>query len=161
MGAHHGTLRRLVHLFKYEGRPGLARPLGELMRLRGAAVLSDADLVVPVPLHRRRRRTRGFNQADALARQLDRPQRQSLRRTSATPPQAGRSRRDRRRNVRGVFALRSRREQEPLQGARVVLVDDVLTTGATLEACARVLRAAGAAEVRALTLTKVVRSRRP
>jgi len=141
--------------------PTLATTLGTLIRQHGADLLADADCVVPVPLHPRRRRARGFNQAAELAAHLGPPVVQALCRTIATTPQTGLPVAQRHGNVRGVFApARTRRgwgSSGTLQGACVVLVDDVATTGATLEACARVLRGCGVGEVRALTLARVVR----
>ena len=165
VGAYDGALRAILHLFKYGRRPTLAAGLAALMRRDGTAVLRDADFVIPVPLHRHRRRVRGFNQAAALARRLDRPVLHALRRVRATPPQTRVPARRRRQNVRRAFGLAGTptlaRTRRRLRGARVVLIDDVATTGATLEACGRVLRAGGAAEVRALTLTKAVRRHTP
>ena len=122
------------------------------MRAAGRDVLDGADLVVPVPLHRSRERTRGFNQARALARRLDRPMLDALVRTRRTASQADLTAAKRRANVRGAFEWRGR----ALTGLTVVLVDDVSTTGATLNACATVLLDAGAQEVRALTAAKAV-----
>jgi ComF family protein len=133
------------------------------MRQHGAAVLRDADCVVPVPLHPRRRRARGFNQATELAAQLGLPVVDALRRTVATRPQMELPASRRHRNVRGVFAPARGPAWRPIasriRGARVVVVDDVVTTGATVEACARVLRRLGARDVRVLTLARVARSR--
>jgi ComF family protein len=133
-----------------------------MMRERGADVLEGADLVVPVPLHWRRRHARGFNQADDLARSLGLPVVHALRRVRATSPQFGLSASRRHRNVRGAFAprrrgwLRRRRHDARVEKACVVLVDDVSTTGATLQACAEALKAAGAREVRALTAARAL-----
>lgn len=154
VGAYDGTLRSIVHAIKYDARRSLARPLGQLMRERGADVLASAACAVPVPLHPSRRRTRGFNQAADLARQLGVPVVAALRRVEATRPQTGLPAAQRHRNVRGAFAVT--RAGRTLSGSTVVLVDDVSTTGATLEACARVLKACGVAEVRALTAARVV-----
>jgi ComF family protein len=158
VGPYEGRLREIIHLFKYDRRATLARPLATLMRQHGSDVLGDADWVVPVPLHPRRRRARGFNQAAELAHRLGPPVLDALKRTTATPPQMELPAARRHQNVRGAFAVPSRRRGD-LRGARVVLVDDVATTGATLEACGQVLRACGVREIRALTLTKVVRQR--
>ena len=155
-GRYDGGLRHIIHAFKYEGRRTLSAQLGTLMRTSGTGVLSDADCVVPVPLHPWRRLTRGFNQAADLAARLDLPIAHALWRTRATVPQTGLSAVGRRHNVRGAFSLSpllSRRvRQTLLLDGVVVLVDDVRTTGATLEACAQVLKAAGVREVRALTV---------
>jgi ComF family protein len=157
-GEYEGALRRIVHAFKYDGHRSLAAPLGMLMRRAGAELLDDAHLVVPVPLHPWRRFTRGFNQAADLAAQLRVPMLHALRRTRATATQAGLTAAARRRNVRRAFQvspLLLPRAREALLTDRVlVLVDDVRTTGATLDACARVLKDAGAREVRVLTAAR-------
>jgi ComF family protein len=168
----HGRLRRVVALavyggaveqairrFKYAGRAELARPLGHLVRraLRGEAL--DADLVVPVPLHPRRLASRGYNQAALLARavgaELGAPLApRALRRVRDTLQQA-RCRRDERFvNVSGAFVVRAPRA---IAGRAVVLVDDVVTTGATLEACACALFDAGAASVVAVVVARAAR----
>lgn len=153
IGAYDGALRTIVHAFKYDGRRSLAAPLAALMRQHGSEVLAGADLAVPVPLHRSRLRHRGFNQAADLARRLGIPSRHALRRTRATPSQTDLPASRRHANVRDAFALRRR---AGVADRTIVLVDDVSTTGATLEACARVLLAAGAREVRALTAARAV-----
>lgn len=158
IGAYDGALRAIVHALKYDGRRALAKPLASLMRQRGAAMLEGAALVVPVPLHPSRRRSRGFDQALDLARYLGIPVCRALRRTRATPTQTSLPAAQRHRNVRAAFT--ATRGARAVRGATVVLVDDVSTTGATLEACAMALKAAGAAEVRALTAARVVTSPR-
>ena len=159
IGAYDGSLRAIVHAFKYGGCRSLARGLGARLRESAAGLLGNADIVVPVPLHRSRRRGRGFNQARELARHLGLPLVDALRRTRATPSQTDLPAAARHGNVRDAFALA--RRQLPwlalnVEGLRIVLVDDVSTTGATIEACARVLRAAGAADVSAVTAARVV-----
>ena len=154
IGAYDGALRAIVQALKYEGRRSLARPLGRLMRQRGADMLAGAAAVIPVPLHASRRRHRGFNQAADLARHLGTPMRHALRRVRATATQTGLPAGQRHRNMRDAFA--TTRAAATLTGTVVVLVDDVSTTGATLEACARTLKQAGVAEVRALTAARVV-----
>lgn len=155
-GVYDGTLRQIIHAFKYEGRRSLAAPLGALLRERGAALLAEADAVVPVPLFPWRRLRRGFNQSGELARHLHRPLVHALWRVRPTASQTGLTAAERRRNVRGAFVLSpllDRATFERCIGNRVVVVvDDVMTTGATLRACARVLEDAGAREVRVLTL---------
>jgi ComF family protein len=156
-GEYEGALREIVHAFKYEGRRSLARPLGALLRSAGADLLTGAACVVPVPLHPWRRVRRGFNQATDLARQLDLPVVHALWRWRPTPAQTGLTATARRRNVRGAFGiapLRAREAHAALGDRVVVLVDDVRTTGATLDECARVLKLAGASEVRALTVAR-------
>ncbi len=159
MGVYDGTLREIVHAFKYEGRRTLAAPLARLMAEAGRELLATAAVAVPVPLHRRRERSRGFNQARDLALGLGCPIADALTRTRATPSQTDLPAARRHANVRDAFAV-GPRSRAGIDGRVVVLVDDVSTTGATLEACARALKDAGAREVRALTAARVV-TRRP
>jgi ComF family protein len=166
VGLHDGALREIVHAFKYERRRLLAEPLGGLLREVGREVLDDAYAVVPVPLHPVRSVQRGFNQADDLARELRRPVWRVLRRRRFGPSQTSLPATGRRRNLGRDFGLSLRAlfdgsSRQRMAGARLVLVDDVMTTGATLDACARVLAAAGAADVRALTVTRAVAGRPP
>jgi len=156
IGPYDGTLRAILHAFKYGGCRSLARGLGELLRDSAAEILAAVDVSVPVPLHRSRHRARGFNQARELARHLGVPVADALRRTRATPSQTDLPADARHANVHGAFAVRRLMSRVNLEGLRVVLVDDVSTTGATIEACATVLRAAGAAEVSAVTAARVV-----
>ena len=160
-GPYEGALRRAIHLFKYDRMKPLVRPLGERLAvaargLSGFDAPSGFDAIVPAPLHWGRRWERGFNQADLLAREVSRrsgiPLDRRLLRTRSTPPQAGLSAAERRRNVRGAF--RAAREKASIRGKKLIVVDDVMTTGATLEACARALKRAGAAEVAVLTLAR-------
>jgi len=151
--------RRLILAFKHGDRLHLAPAFGGWMRRAGAALLGEADLVVPVPLHWTRLFARRYNQAAVLAHALARAGGPPvgadwLVRRRRTPSQGKRNAQARRRNVAGAFALRRGRSVE---GRRVVLIDDVLTTGATLNECARVLLRAGAARVDALTLARTVR----
>jgi ComF family protein len=153
IGAYDGTLGALIHALKYDGRRSLGRPLARLMAEAGTELLANADFATPVPLHRSRALERGFNQSEILARHLGVPVVLALRRTRRTPSQTDLPAAKRHANVRGAFAPR---RGVSLEGKLVVLVDDVSTTGATLEACAEVLIAAGAREVRALTAARVV-----
>lgn len=151
-----GPVREAVHRLKYRGQRALAEPLGGLMadwwERRGAEV----DLIVPVPLHPKRLRERGYNQAALLAkvmaRHVGRPLADDgvLVRVRHTRSQMELGEAQRRRNVIGAF----RADEVGVRGRRVLLVDDVCTTGATLEACTDALRAAGAVEVRAFTLAR-------
>lgn len=158
IGQYDGALKAIVHALKYEGRRSLAWPLAQLMRQRGAGLVAEAACAIPVPLHPARRRARGFNQASDLARHLGLPVHHALRRVRATPTQTGLPAVQRRRNVRDAFAAKG--SAHALMGCTVLLVDDVSTTGATLDACARVLKAAGVGRVLALTAARVVASRR-
>ena len=161
-GVYEGGLRRLIHLLKYDRMRPLAKPLAGMM----ATVLESLpapDLVIPVPLYRARRWRRGFNQALALSEELGREagircEPRVLRRTRATQPQAGLSYAERKRNVSGAFVVRKRDEVE---GRTVLVIDDVMTTGATLDACARALKKAGARSVLALTAARAKRRIRP
>jgi len=155
IGSYEGSLRAIVHALKYDPRRTIARHLATRMRAAGAAVLADADLAVPVPLHPSRERSRGFNQARELARHLGLPMVDALARTRKTVSQADLPAARRRANVRGAFRCR----RGDIDGATIVLVDDVSTTGATLNACAAALMDAGAKEVRALTAAKAVAQR--
>ncbi len=167
VGAYEGAMRAVIHAMKYERRRSIAAPLSALMRRYGADVLAGCDCVVPVPLHWRRRRARGFNQAAELASRLGPPVRHLLRRRRATGSQIDLPAARRHANVRDAFALagprwpawRAASAKRAVRRLTIVLVDDVTTTGATLEACARVLKAAGAREIRALTAARVARTR--
>ena len=159
IGLYDGPLRAIIHSLKYDGRRSLAKPLAVRLRSRCGAVLQGADVAVPVPLHVSRRRQRGFNQAFDLARGLGLPVASAIRRLRATRSQTALSIDERRRNVNAAFApsrwwwLRRR-----VDGKIVVLVDDVSTTGATLQECALVLKELGAREVRAVTAARVAMS---
>ena len=158
LGPYEGALRTIVHAFKYDGRRTLGMHLGRRLRSVAGDVIADANCVVPVPLHPWRRIRRGFNQAADLARALEPPITHALWRTRATAPQTGLTASARRRNVRGAFRLSPLLSRHAIStfvsGRIVVLVDDVWTTGATLNECARVLKDAGAREVRALTIAR-------
>lgn len=156
-GAYQDTLRKLIHLFKYGRIRTLARPLGALL---GASIPSGEtfDAIVPMPLHWWRRWRRGFNQSELLAREIARrcgvAVVGAVRRRRATAPQAGLSNSARRENVAGAFEVP---RPERVRGLRVALVDDVLTTGATANACAAALKSAGARRVTLLVLARVDR----
>jgi ComF family protein len=154
-----GRMKEIIHALKYERRRSIAPPLGELMRMTGARILKDADLVVPVPLHPRREYQRGFNQADDLARHLGVPVVPLLKRVVFTRSQIELPADQRHANVKNAFGLTVPGSRLPAPGV-VVLVDDVATTGATLEACATVLKRGGVKEVRAITAARVVSERR-
>lgn len=151
--------RDLVLGLKYQGRRDGLSVLGGWMASAGSELLADADLIVPVPLHYFRLVRRGFNQSAWLAASLSRTSGvklsvDALKRVKATPIQGGLSADGRRRNVQGAFRVRRSRKRL-VEGRKVLLVDDVLTTGATAEACTRALRRAGAACVDVVTLARV------
>lgn len=159
-----GPMRAIIQAFKYDGHQTIAAPLALRLAAHPHLDLGHIDIVVPVPLHPWRRLVRGFNQAERLARHLGPPVVQALARTHWTPAQAGLHADARGRNVRDAFALaprltsgRRRALHGQLAGARVLLVDDVVTTGGTLSACARVLREAGARDVRAVAVARTER----
>ena len=166
-GRYDGSLRRIIHAFKYDGHRALAAPLARLVREAGADVLAGADAVVPVPLHPWRALRRGFNQADDLARHLGLPVFRALRRVGRGPPQAGLSASNRHLNVQHAFALsrqgrrvlRESRNNSPPRPLTLVLIDDVMTTGETMEGCGKVLAEAGVSCVRGLTIARAVARR--
>lgn len=153
-----GPARRLVHRLKYSDRGELARPMGAWMARAGADVLADADAIVPAPLHRARLWSRKFNQAAALAREVARRSEKPyepdlLVRVKATRSQVGLTREQRAQNVQGAFRCP---EGACVKGRRVVLVDDVLTSGATANAATRALLRAGAERVDVIVFARVV-----
>jgi ComF family protein len=150
-----GVVRDAIHAFKFEGKRALARPLAALLVEQWGGEVGDVAGVVAVPLARARERERGFNQAGLLAERLAaalglplRPR--WLARVRATGPQSDLGAAERRANVRGAFVA-----DAAVAGRHVLVIDDVLTTGATAAECARVLRAAGAARVGVLTVARV------
>jgi len=159
VGDYDGRLKEIIHALKYQRRQSIALPLGRLMRECAAPLLERADAVVPVPLHPRREYQRGFNQAEDLGRHLGVPLLPLLKRTRYTQSQIELPKHQRQQNVKKAFALAVPGSRLPAPGI-VVLVDDVATTGATIDACARVLKAAGVKEVRAVTAARVVSERR-
>ena len=160
-GSYEGVLRQLIHLYKYACVKTLSRPLAGML---GRALPRDQafDAVVPVPLHWRRRWSRGFNQSALLARALSSqsgiPFQQVLRRARFTAVQAGLSNTMRRKNVASAFRVRRTGGfVKKLPGSRILLIDDVMTTGATAAACAQTLKRAGASRVALLTVARVDR----
>jgi ComF family protein len=156
-GSYDGVLRDLVHLLKYQGIRPLAGRFGEWMAL-ALPREERFDAVVPMPLHWLKRWQRGFNQAELLAVEIARrwnaPLRRVVRRSRATASQTGLTNAKRRANVQGAFAVR---RGSQLEGQRILVVDDVVTTGATASACARVLKRAGARYVAILALARTDR----
>lgn len=157
---YNGVMRDLIHALKYrdrqEGVPLFARWLDDA----GRGLLAEADLLVPVPLYRWRLWRRRFNQAALLAGAVSKRtgvpvDYALLRRRKRTRSQVGLTSAQRRRNVAGAFSIETN-HAEYLSGKRVVLIDDVITTGATVDACARTLKRAGAAQVDVLALARVV-----
>jgi ComF family protein len=155
--------RDLVHALKYGDRLDLATTLGQWMSRAGRELTADADALVPVPLHWRRLWARRFNQAAALAEVIARvsgvPVCHALKRVKATPQQVGLTRTERAANVQGAFRVPDR--ETAVRGRRLVLIDDVLTSGATLDTCARALMRAGAQSVDVLVFARVVAAARP
>jgi ComF family protein len=151
-----GVVRDAIHALKFRGKRALARPLAQLMREQWPARAGDVTALVPVPLGRPRERERGFNQAALLAERLApglgvavRPR--WLARLRDTRPQSDLGAAERQANVRGAFEA-----AREVAGRHVVVVDDVLTTGATVAECARALRAAGAAEIGVVAVARVL-----
>ncbi len=152
--------RALVHALKYQDRTDLAPTMGRWMARAGHELLDEADALIPVPLHWQRSWSRCYNQSGALARVIAAQAgipvwSDVLRRTRQTRQQVGLSRAERARNVQGAFAVAA--EKKPVvQGRRVILIDDVLTSGATVDTCARALLRARAASVDVLVFARVV-----
>ena len=155
------TTRHLITRFKYSDRtermPGYAR----LMARAGAGLLKKSDVIIPVPLHRKRMMQRKYNQSALLAYGLADTASlpvlpDGLLRTKHTPPQAGLTRKQRQENVKGVFKV-NHRYAKYLRGKSVLLIDDVMTTGATIQACTKMLLGAGVAHVYVLCLARTVK----
>jgi competence protein ComFC len=153
-------LRRVVQKFKYGRKVSLGKPLGRLMTAGCEEFLSacEVDLILPVPLHRKRLRWRGFNQSVLLAQQVSRTYGIPLDpfvicRQKETLPQTELAEDERRKNVRGAFSIEAK---EVVHGKNILLVDDVYTSGATVNECSRVLIRTGAKEVYVLTLARAM-----
>jgi ComF family protein len=152
--------RTLVHALKYQDRTDLAPAMGRWMARAGRELTDETDALIPVPLHWRRGWSRRYNQSGALARVIEQHTgvklvSEALRRVRPTLQQIGLSRPQRASNVQGAFKVSAERQSE-IQGRRVVLIDDVLTSGATVDACARALLRAKAASVDVLVFARVV-----
>jgi len=155
-----GPVQELIHRFKYGYRVHLSQPLGLLTARALAPFCQEAapELIIPVPLHKKRLRQRGYNQSQLIGAVLSKEWRVplevgNLRRVRWTEPQTSLDAGDRRENVNGAFAVC---DPARLQGKRVLLVDDVLTTGSTIRACAEPLREAGAAAIYVVTVARSV-----
>jgi ComF family protein len=152
-----GTLRRALHALKYAGERRLARPLGEAIAERWRRAGAGGDVFVPIPVHASRRRERGYDQAEliaaAAAAALPMPWVPAIERRRATTAQYRLDRRHRAANVAEAFATRQR-SRSAIEGRWVVLIDDVVTTGATLCAAAEALLADGATAVSAITVAR-------
>lgn len=159
-----GVVRELIHRFKYGDRHEALPLFVRWLESAGSDLLADADMLLPVPLHPFRLWRRRFNQSAVLARWLSRrtgiPVCLALKRVRYTAQQVGLNLEERRKNVAGAFRV-SRRRQAALAGKRVVLIDDVITTGATVESCTRALQAAGAARVDVLAVARVIDAESP
>jgi ComF family protein len=144
------ALREIIHHLKYADRVSLAKPLGDILRNCLEREAFTGDLIVPVPLHRSRERQRGYNQAELIASRLRLPMTtRLLRRRKNTPSQTGLTRNERKRNLAAAFEVRGE-----VKGT-IIVVDDVYTTGSTINEIARALKRAGAERVEALTVARV------
>ena len=156
-GSYEGSLRKLIHVFKYGKIESLAGPLSRML-LQSLPLEQQFDVVLAMPMHWRKRWERGFNQAELLARPVAKRYGlklgTNLRRRRYTRAQAGLTEAQRRNNLRDCFAVAN---PEQISGGRILLIDDVLTTGATLRAAAAALKSVGAAYVCALTLARADR----
>ncbi len=156
---YNGVARELIHRFKYGDQHTMRHLFTRWLQLAGRDLVDDDPLVVPVPMHRRRLLARRFNQSAILAQDLARAtglayEPEVLLRLRQTASQVGLTRDQRRRNLQGAFGVEGRREGE-LFGRRVLLVDDVITTGTTVDACARVLRRGGASHIDVVAIAMV------
>jgi ComF family protein len=161
VAAYDDTSRRLVHGLKYRDRVELARWMGVWMARAGHEVVAEADVIVPIPLHRRRLWWRRFNQSAMLAAAIAGESAKAvnahaLKRVKSTRQQVGLTASERDENVRGAFLV-ARADRPAIEGRRVLLVDDVYTTGATVKAATRALLRAGAGAVDVLVFARVVR----
>ncbi|MGB9906123.1 MAG: ComF family protein [Candidatus Saccharicenans sp.] len=160
LGPYSGRLKELILLFKYKGCEVLSRPLGLMAYeyLAGDGIFAGLDCILPVPLHRKRKKMRGFNQAELLGRILSDLSglpllTRVLVKTRNTPTQVSLEAAERETNLRGAFKVR---KPGQIEKRRLLLVDDVFTTGSTLRECAKELRKSGALEVRAITLARAL-----
>ena len=157
---YNGTARQLIHKFKFHNRPEIADLLTPWLETCGQDLLKDADYLIPVPLHLFRIVSRRYNQSAELARALSKssgvPMKvEWLRRVKKTSQQVGMTRDMRRKNLKGAFEVKPNKVHA-LEGKNVILIDDVITTGSTLTACAKTLRKAGVARIDVLSVARVV-----
>jgi ComF family protein len=159
-GLYDGALKEAIHTFKYGGVFSLVRLFGDLLQptLQTLSREYPLDVMIPVPLHIRRLRERGFNQAFLLVKELNRRigisyKGRVLKKIKDTPVQSSLKKRERRKNLTGVFQVK---DTEAIQGKSVVLVDDVYTTGATVNECSHTLLKAGAERVAVLTVARAL-----
>ena len=157
-GIYDGSVRKCIHLLKYKKKTYLLNTLFEVFLLPNSLDFLSCDLIVPVPLHWIREYSRGFNQAELIGKKISKRfniplSKTSLKRTRATPSQTGLSLKERTKNIKGAFSVRN---SQKLNGKRILLVDDVMTTGATVNECSRVLLQAGAREILVYTLARGV-----
>ncbi|MFH1859476.1 MAG: ComF family protein [bacterium] len=164
VGAYEGVLKKAIWLFKYEGKTGLQDMLGHLMVDRishlgwaNSSIGSERiDIIIPIPLHKTRLKARGYNQSDILAafmgKKLGIPvSRNNLKRIKATITQASLKRKERIKNIHNAFCIQ---KPEEISGKRILLIDDVFTTGATSNECSRILKQAGSSDIFVLTLAR-------
>ncbi len=153
LAAYDGEWQEVIHRFKYNNRTDLAKPLAAMLSER---VNSEYDMIVPVPLSGKKLRRRGYNQSALLAKEIGRlcgfECAFDLIKKEDTLPQVGLAQEDRLKNIKGAFALSSR----DITGKSLLIIDDVMTTGATVNECAKVLKNGGAARVDVLTLARTV-----
>jgi ComF family protein len=155
-GIYDGGVRECIHFFKYKKKTYILNTLFEVFLLPNSLDFLACDLIVPVPLHWIREYSRGFNQAELIGKKISKRfniplSKTGLKRTKATPSQTGLSLKERARNIKGAFSVRN---SQKLNGKRILLVDDVMTTGATVNECSRVLLQAGAREILVYTLAR-------
>ncbi len=156
---HEGVAKAMVSRLKYGERLDLARAMARMMVQAGGPLLASADVVIPVPMHRGRLWQRRYNQAALLANEIGLLAQKTvlldiLRRVKRTPPQVGLTRNERRSNLAGAFRI-DPGDKAAIEGRHCLVIDDVRTTGSTLNACAHILRQAGAARIDVLTFTLV------
>ncbi|MBU0700404.1 ComF family protein [bacterium] len=168
VGAYEGVLKKAIWLFKYEGKTGLQDTLGHLMadrishlgwadKVESSSLSREGiDIIIPVPLHKTRLKARGYNQSDILAvfmgKKLGIPvSRNNLKRIKATVTQASLKRSQRIKNIHNAFCIK---QPDKFSGKRILLIDDVFTTGATSNECSRILKQAGSSDIFVLTLAR-------